>query len=269
MSRLKFIKIIDLLFIIFITFLISFAIIQFFLGSYVLSTFLAIILTFSILIIVNFINTKKYEKQSIKENNRQLAENNALNFQTYPEQKKLNLVLQLIPDTLTKKIVGQHIEFYNENNNFKSVIIIENNIEKIDKTTLINLAKTFINKTHKLIIICNNYETELDDFVNTLQNIKIMLIDKYSFFEICQKTNLKIEETIQFKKINKSYLKFFKNFFNKKHFKGFLLTGIITLFTSWIVPFKTYYLVVSCILLIGAIMCIFPKNKIISKKWYE
>lgn len=257
MSRFKFFNIIDSIVISLIVFLITFVVIQFLIINLVLSLILSIILSVAILMVAKFLITKKTNNKIALSEDKINTEIYNINFKTYSDVKKLSFVKNFIEKSYSPKIVGKHIDFVKDNE--KHTMIVEMNEEKITENFLYNLLKTYLNKTQNLIIVCNNYDDTVKETCNSIKNIKIKFIDKYEFYLKCKENNLQIIENIKIIKNKLKIKDIFKNFFNITHFKGFFISGLIMLFTSFIVPFRIYYLIFGIILLIFSLICKFNK----------
>jgi len=260
MSRFKFFNLIDIIVISLIIFLITFAIIQYLIVNLVLSLILSIILSVAILMVAKIMITKKQKKKIALGEDKVNTEIYNINFKTYSDVKKLSFVKNFIDKSYSPKIVGKHIDFVKDNE--KHMMIVETNEEKITENFLYNLLKTYLTKTQNLIIVCNNYDDAAKETCNSIKNIKIKFINKYDFYLKCKENNLKIIENIKIIKNKLKIKEIFKNFFNVSHFKGFFVGGLIMLLTSFIVPFRIYYLIFGIILLIFSLICKFNKFKI-------
>lgn len=260
MSKFKIFNIVDSVAISLIVFIICFSIIQFLLVNIVLSLMLAIILSVAILIVVKYITTKKQNKKLALSEDKLKAEIYNMNFKVYSDAKKLSFVKNFIDEKYSPKIIGKHIEFLKDNE--KHFMIIEMQEEKITENFLFNLLKLYLNKTKNLTIVCNDYDEKTRETVKLIKNIKIIFINKYDFFVYCKEKNLKITENLQIIKNKLNFSIILKNFFHKTHFKGFFYSGVIMLFSSFIVPFRIYYLIFGVILLIFSLICKFNKFKI-------
>lgn len=260
MSKFKLLNIVDSIFIAFIIFIITFAIVQFIIVNFALSFIISIIIASALIVITNYLSNKKTNNKILKQHEKEQAEINALNFQLYSTSAKLNLVKKLIDKSFNPKIVGSHIEWTKEN--IKHIAVVENCVNSIDENYLLNLLKSYIKKTNNLVIVCNDYDSKLKNIIINIKNIKIKFINKYDFYKICAKNNVIIKENMQISKDKIKIKEIFSNFFNYNHFKGFFTTGLILLFTSFIVPFTTYYFIFAIILLIFSLICKLNKIKI-------
>ena len=133
------------------------------------------------------------------------------------------------------------------------MLCLEN--EKVTLFNLYNLIQKLENNVDVLRIICNDFESNLNTKI--LKNLSIEFVAKKELYEnyfLSQNlfpncSNLNTEnERRNFKII-------IKNFINPKKSKSYFLCGLVLIFSSLILPFKTYYLVFGSTLLILSIVC--------------
>jgi VIT1/CCC1 family predicted Fe2+/Mn2+ transporter len=60
-----------------------------------------------------------------------------------------------------------------------------------------------------------------------------------------------------------------KNSLNRSHAKGYFISGLILLFTSLIVPFKLYYIIISSTLFTLSLLCMFKPTTKSSKSLFD
>ena len=260
MSRFKIVNIIDNVFVYFIIFLISLAWFNFYLSSFVLSVFLSLFLSFITFTCIKLIKNKKENKKLqllTKENE---IENFSLNFQLYSNNQKIRLISKLLPNDFEYKFINNRIEYDINDKHF--IILVENNIECLNKNMLLNIIQPYITKSDNIIVFCNDYDTNCEKFAKNIKNIKIKLLNKSNLYELCLKNYIKINEKIKIKDI-------FKGFFSKNHSKGFFFSGIILILTSFIIRFTSYYIIFSSILLIFSLICSIKKINIKLDNWFD
>lgn len=252
MSKFKLINILDKVFIAFTLFLILFALIQFFVGSFGLSLFLSLVVTASFLCVFHFVKRKIYNTKQAKQVATLEAESCYLNFAMMSTQRQLSLIKKFVPAEKCPVIKSGHIECKNQ------IVVVAPSSQELNKNAFVDCIKNCWSTKKEIVIFANSFSTDTIDFAKTL-NKKIILLDKNNFYLLCEnnkitfKNNFKNIEKIKFKDI-------FINFFDKKHAKGFFFSGFVLIFTSFIIPFKNYYLIFGIILLIFSLVCKIKKS---------
>lgn len=247
MSRFKLINILDTIFVCISLFLIVFALIQFFVGNFLLSFALSIVVSFSIIFIYRYAKNKISGKKQLKAKEKQDTEIYYYNFALLNKSKQLNLIKQFIPSSKNPIIKSSHLECNGK------IILYSPTLKDMDKCSFIELIKDHLNNKKEIVTFAYNYSNEVKELANNLDK-KIILLDKNNFYLMCKnnkiifKNKINNNEKIKIKDI-------FANFFNKKHSKGFFLSGFVLILTSFIIPFKNYYLFFGIILLIFSIIC--------------
>ena len=123
-------------------------------------------------------------------------------------------------------------------------------------------------KLNKLIITCKAVDQEVLNFTKQLSALKIIVLDeKQTYFKLLKKyehyplvTNKLIVES----KITLSQMLYVM--FNKRKTKGYLFSGTILLFGSFIIQYNLYYIIFSSLLYLMVLFSYFylPFNKKIS-----
>lgn len=257
MSRFKAINILDTLFVCVSVLLIVFSLIQFFVGSFLLSLLLAIVVTASLIFIYKAIKNKINTKKQLNEKEKQDTELYFYNFALLPQNKQLAIIKKFVPSSKNPIIKSRHVECDGK------IILFSSALKDMDKCSFIELAKSFLNTKKEIVIFAYNYSKETIDLAENLNN-SLTLLDKNNFYLLCKNNN------INFKNKNKNNPKIkikdiFINFFNKKHAKGYFFSGLLLIFTSFIIPFKNYYLFFGIILLIFSIICRIKKQDVIKE----
>lgn len=257
MSRFKLVNIFDTIFVVFTLFLIIFSIIQFFVGNFWLSLLLSCITTFAFLFIYHTIKSHNRVKKEVAKITSEDIENCYSNFAMLTKCQQLNLIKKFIPVDKTPCIKSNKIITSNQ------IIEVSNNIKEVDKSSLIEIIKGDLSNKKEIVIVAYDYSQDAREFVKTL-NTKMTLLDKNNFYLMCKQYKIMFKNT--FKKAEKIKFKnIIKNFFHKKHAKGFFFSGFVLIFTGFIVPFKNYYLFFGVILLIFSLICKIKKQATIEE----
>lgn len=152
-----------------------------------------------------------------------------------------------------------------ENNTFltlknKNVAVIP--IFKYEKVTTADVVEVYRKLNHFKVVVlgCEFTAETLNLIKNESLNISVFNIDDIYFSlkssDLLPPLNTEVKN-------KKSSLKNLKKFFNKKYFKYFFISGIITLLTSSISYFPVYYVVFGSVMLIISAACKFfsPENQ--------
>lgn len=253
MKKFSIFKTFDVFFRVFIIFLICFVWCRYFVSNLFLSLFLTIILTTLIEVAYRFFMKAKNKKNNFKTEQAEQIEEYINSFVFLENSYAVNFFYNLskINHSATKKsnyiiIQNEHSKiilfpyFLYRDLNVDDLISIYNKAKKEIPTRIIictnKIENNAIKLSHKLQI-----ETFILDGIQTYEK----LIKKYNYFPI--KTKLKSLPKITFKDLCSYAL-------NKKRTKGYLITSILLLFSSFIVPYKIYYVVMSSLLLIFSLI---------------
>jgi len=258
MSKFKFINALDSIFVSFSIFLICFAWLEFYIRDIWLSLVISVFVAFCVIFLLKYLKDKKLTKKMFLIEQDKKVENYSINFQLYSDTKKLSLIKNFIKDKEVK-LVAKHLEFIV--NDIKTIVIQSFNCENFTKTNLLEILRSYETKCDKLIIFTNNIAKDCLSFAKNITNLKLILLDKVDFYNLCVKNNIKVEEKISLKTEKVSLKNIIKNFFSSTHFKGFFISGCILIFTSIIFPFTNYYLIFGTALIIISLICKLPRFK--------
>lgn len=261
MSKFKFIKIIDSMFVAITLFLIIFAILQYFLKSIAMSSLISAFITFSSLFLIKVYKNSRAEK-NISPPSKEELETFFINFLLLSNNEKLSLIQVLFKCGKDFKINKQKIEFYEENK--KACVIINKSLYELNNLEIINLIQKNKKIYDKLILISNNFSSNYKNIKLDFFGTEIKFLSAKDLLILSKKENLKISEKIKINSEKISLKNIFKGFFSKSHSKSFFFGGFIFIFTSLITPFKTYYLIFGVLFLIFSIISRFNKNTSIS-----
>ena len=251
MSRFKIINLLDKIFVSICVFLLMFAWINFFLHDLWTSFFISIIFSSACLFLIFCFFNKRQTKIALNKKYSQDIEQNFLAFRLLRQNDKLNLIKQLISKTSECKIKNGSLLFFNEK---KCQLFISVNTTSFDENTLFEMIEKAEKGTECLMIICNNTPSGINTKI--LKNLEIKFIDKkelydnyffkYSLFPDTQNLNLS-KEKITLKMI-------IKNLIIPAKAKSYFWCGIVLLFSSIILPYRTYYLIFGSLFLIFSIL---------------
>ncbi len=253
MSKFGIVNLIDKIFVSVSIFLIIFAWINFYLRNLWATFILSLIFSFAIVFILYYFLNKKDEKINL--NKKQLEDMNRtlLAFKLAPKSEQLNII---------KMAIEKEHEVKSENNKIsyidafgKHLIILAIDLQKITENDLINL----LNKNYKKDIDCFDIICNEHDNINTefLKNKKINLINSKILYK---NYILKSGKELNVDKLNTNITKIkfkdiLKNIFTPQKAKTYFICGLVLIFSSIILPYHFYYIIVGSMLMLFAVIC--------------
>lgn len=254
MSKFKVVNLIDKLFVSTCIFLIIFAWINFYIHSLWATFFLSLIFSFSCVYVLYFIIERKQTKnQSIKHNEENINEKFLL-FKLSPKIKKLELLKKILSVDYQVSLKNTTLTYTKDNKTH--LIIIATQFDRLSNNEFLNLLDENASTTNYdfIDIICNEYSIIRTDIFT---DKKIVLINKeklfneyfvrYNTYPENNNINLSISK-LKFKEI-------LKGFFVPSKAKSYFFCGLILVFSSIILPYHAYYVVVGSMLLMFSIIC--------------
>ena len=126
---------------------------------------------------------------------------------------------------------------------------------------VINIANS--ENVEKITICTTNTSEEAKNFCKQINNFSINFIDTYKFYDEYAKTcDITLTEKIDITKPKMKYKELLAYAFNSARARNYLLFGLIIILSSFLVPFKIYYLVTGSILcIIALIIKVYPLIK--------
>lgn len=253
MSRFRFISIFDCLFLIFVILFITFAWVQFFVKQIFLSLFISLMLTLSVIFVLRWLRIKKVGQNKILQEKQSNFTKFKLAIQTLPKAQLTTLIKKLIPARYYSKTNKGDITFI-KNNLYHTITCYFSN--ELTEAKLLELIKS--KTADVLIVLCSSFTKDAQLISTSFNNIKIELLTIEQLYDIFIKNNIEIDTSnINFKSSHKTIKDVLKNIVSRDKSKKYFVTGLILLFTSLIVPFKIYYIVISSILFILSLFCRF------------
>lgn len=251
MSKFKFINTVDTIFLAFVILFVCFAWIQFFIKNIILSLFISLILSFGIILTLNYFKSKKYKNtQSILKRDYDFSCFRVA-IQTMSVLKLTSTIKKIIPHKYCPKSIKGDIHFIK---NGESYILTFYYIDELKHNSLLNIVKNKI--CDNLIVFCSSYTQEAKSISGVFTNKSIELIDLEQLFEILNSKNVLIDTSnINLEKPKKTIKQILKNIISRDKSKSYFIGGIVLLFTSLIIPYKIYYILFSSALFILSVIC--------------
>ncbi len=258
-------KIIDNIFLIVSVFVLSFLWIRYYEHNSVLILLYASLVTMLVCSVVHIVKTKKYDKQVKLKNENKLIENLS-NYLIFSPTKQ---VVKTFEETLKSrnipyKTICDMLVF---NDVCVRPIYSKTKCDDADILQTLNKINSHKLSPNKIIICAKSYTEDAKKLVKTNSHLKISLLDEKEVFdEFFKPINYQVEynSSTPKKKSVKEKLGNLKNIaFNKKRFKGYMISAVVLLIGSYFLRYNIYYLVFASIMLVLAVFSYFnkPYNK--------
>lgn len=258
METLKISRFFDILTTSTLFFMLFFCWIRFYTKNWVLSLFLAIILTFLCVFVIFFWTFKKQKKKTFNKEEQKNAHNCALQLQF----SKKNCVFSFFEEILKEKFRIQKKE--------TGFLVLDKKIFIAPNFSGLNLSfedfvKIFAEakdeSINELIICSNNFDETTKNFTKSIKNLKITLYDMYeTYFKLIKPSNKTPKQVVETNQKKLKFKEIFALSFSRKRTKNYALFGIILILSSFFVPFKIYYLLSGSFLLVLAVLTLILPN---------
>ncbi len=241
--------ILDSAFSAFISFVLAFFIINFYVER-PFSIIFAISLAVPIYIIA-FERIKKSNLSKSTANKRKKAiENMTYSLCLLEKAKLLELFEKAINSLDVKTLKKKHSIFIEDKNCAIFPIFSFDGITKTDVVKVFNA----ISAKQKAYILGEKITDDVKNFMDRF-NMKVEFIDGEKTYDFLEKTGCLPRENFYFSPNNSNKFTFFKRLIRKKHSNKFLIFGLSLILTSWFVPIKMYYVICGCIFLMLSLIC--------------
>lgn len=239
--------------------LLLFAWIRFYSKNVVLSAIFGALLSGLIVFLIFFLSFKRSEKIKLSSNETKQAQNLALNLNFTPTSQVLDYFANClaskykIEKTLTNSLVLTENTAQNDlHSTMHSTLFVPFYVNK--KFSLSHLASVF-KIAHSLnineIIICvDECEDGVKAFAKQINQVKITFMNTLEFFDKYAKGEASLSPIINIDKPKLQRKELFAYAFSPARARHYLLFGLLILATSFLVPFKIYYLIW------GSLMCL-------------
>ena len=243
MKKTRISSLIDYIFYYFSIFFISLIWIRLFLHNAIINLILSFVIATVVIVLIILKNKVKYNKNSISEKQKQLANSFALNmsFLTTKEQStKICKIFNINVSCIKKTMIFSR----------DCVIIPLFNYKICTYDQLLNLfIKVKNEKVEKVIFLTNEYEDALNDFHNSYNDIKICILDKYDFYKIIEPLNVEIKVQNKVKIPKKEKINNMLNVaFNRAKSKNYFIYGIILFICCLFFRYNVYYIIFSSLM---------------------
>lgn len=253
MIKLNLIKLIDKIFISSSIFLIIFAWFNFYTRNIWLSFVFSLLFTFAIMFVSNYFITKKQRgKESIKKIEFE-TNKNFLIFKLNSNENKLKLLNKILSINNLTELKNNRLTYTKENK--KYLIVLATNYSQINNDILLNILDGINTEGIDVLeIICDSVDNlhskifkKIEIIFTTKKTLYLDYFFKHNLFPNGDHLNLEKPKT--------NFKDFVYNIFNPTKAKSYFFCGLILIFSSIILPYHFYYIIVGSMLLLFGIIC--------------
>ena len=123
----------------------------------------------------------------------------------------------------------------------------------ISKTDVVRVFNA-ISQNQKAYILGEKLSSEVKAFIDRF-NAKIEFVDGEKVYDFLEKTGCLPQDKLALNNSRGKKLEFFKKLIRKKHSNKFLIFGLSLILSSWFVPIKMYYIICGCAFLMLSLIC--------------
>ena len=253
MTKYKIINLFDRLFITVSIFLIIYAWINFYIRDLWTTFFLSLFFTFGCTFLIFYLLGRKHEKKSVSKQYQKEIEEKFLAFRLMSKNEKLILLKSIIEKHSDCQLKKESL--ITTSNEKKHQIMLATHVEKLTQFEVVNLMENLEKNIDVLKIIC--CDVDLNFNANIIKNLEVEIITKKKLYDEFFVANNSFPDSSNLtqKTKQKKFMEIMKNFFIPSKSKSYFLCGLILIFSSIILPYHTYYLIVGTILLLFGIIC--------------
>lgn len=243
------IAILDSAFSAFISFLLAFLIINFYIER-PFSIIFSVCLSAPIFIIA-FDRIKKANLLKTTENKKKREIENMVYSLCLLERAKVLQIFERAINSLDVKTIKKKYGIFIENKNCALFPIF--NFDGITKTDVVKVFNAVTQK-QKAYILGEKITDDVKSFMDRF-NGQIEFINAEQTYDFLEKTDCLPRESAYITSQNQNKGKFFKRLIKKNHSSKFFIFGIMLILSSWFVPIKTYYVISGCTFLMLSLIC--------------
>lgn len=245
----------DTIFSAFVTFIICFILLNYFLSRLIAITISACLCALFALLVFKYLsnNRAKIKLSATDRKNKKIM------------TASLNLYTQTEQNDLFERAIKKH-DLKVERK--KGALLIKDQkiavfpLFKFDGVSKTDIVKIFnsVNSDYLIYIFSENFSPEIKQFADRFDG-RINTVNQDETYIFLSELNLLPKQKINLNDDKKLNLSAFKNLIKKSRAKSHFLFGIIFLLSSYFSPFKLYYIIFGCTFLFLSLFCtLFGKN---------
>lgn len=223
---------------------------------------ISLILSIIIDILYNLATRKRKNTLQLSKDERKEIEDISKQFLFADRKNILNFFNSMFSQTYKSEIKNNYITITKDNK--KIILSPIFNCTELNNENIISAYHICKSEgITEAIILTNRFSDENTKLINMVSDVKITIYDIESVYKniIC-KYNNPPNFDIELSKVKALKFRDVTNHaFNKKLAKNYFLSGILLLFASVFTKFRLYYTIMSTLLLIFSLICIFKNDK--------
>jgi len=252
MSKFKIVNLFDKIFITIAIFLVSFAWVNFYIRSLWVTFVFSLIFTFACVFVLYYFLNKKNAKKELNLKEKDNINKNYYIFRLTPHCERLKLLKKVLEKFYSCELKHNILTYEKENKTH--LVILATNLDTLTQNDLLSLLDEFLDvKTDVIDIVCNENKTINTDIFT---NKKIEIINKSTLYNLFKLAEIYPEAKNLNLKSNKIHLKdIILSMFTPRKAKSYFLCGLVLIFSSIILPYNVYYIIVGSMLLLFSVIC--------------
>lgn len=257
-------KFVDSVSILLVGFILVFAWVRFYSGDITLSVIVALFASVILCVSIHYFSTKNERKKINSQKEKRAAQSLATSLLGATKTELVDYFERIFsqnakiiakgPNYLVfEPILAQDSQYYAMHSTMHSTFIFpcfcKIKIELDDLLEAIQLARSAHQKNIEIFGI--EFSPEVKTFAQKIKNLNITFFDQYDLYKIAK--NIRAPITIDTRVTTMNYSDYIRFAFDAKRAKNYLLFGLILLGTSFLVPYKIYYLITGSLLCFTAL----------------
>lgn len=262
MRKFRFTNVIDNVFLVFMIFFVAFVWIKYFVYDFWACFFISLSIAIVIYKLINVVLKKRQYKKEVTLKQKKEIENFCTQLLFSTSKKNLELFYRIFA-TIKPTVIKDNLLIWNDSlQKYKTVIVpyFDSKVVGIDEFMDI-YKKVSIIKPSKLIVLCVDIDKNVATFYPSISNMEVIFYDKNNiYFDLFEKTKIypqKAIDTVTSKKYTFKLICLAA--FNKKKTKGYLMCGLIFFVCSFFIRYSLYYVIMSSVMFVFAIISFFNK----------
>lgn len=252
MSKFKIVNLFDKVFITVAIFLIAYAWINFYVRSLWITFIFSLIVTSAVVFILYYFLNKKSSK--IATTNKEKAEINKTFyvFRLTANEERLKLLKKIFENDYKTELKNGMLTYTKDEK--LHLVITATKYEIITQNELLCLLDGFDSiKVDFIDVVCNEQAVSN---TNIFKDKTINFINKSELYYLLKNANVKLDDNNINTTVNKIKFKdILKGVFTPNKARGYFLCGLVLIFSSLILPYHVYYVVVGSMLMLFSVIC--------------